>query len=60
VQTDGWVLISGNFITTITGDEVFVQLYHPFLGRFTPTGGLEEEFNLPDAYVTAMSEQPDG
>jgi len=60
VQTGGKILLAGNFITTVTGDEVFYQIYHSFLGRFTATGGLETEFNLPDVYVSAMAQQPDG
>lgn len=60
VQTDGKVLISGYSVSTITGDETFAQYVHPFLGRFAANGGLESVFNLPDSYVTAMAQQPDG
>ncbi|MBE0544944.1 MAG: hypothetical protein IH623_26700 [Verrucomicrobia bacterium] len=60
VQSDGKVLMSGTFITTVYGDEVFYQVYNSFLGRFTAAGGLEEEFNLPDVYVNTMAQQPDG
>ncbi len=60
VETDGKVLVSGYSVSTITGDETFAQYVHPFLGRFAANGGLESVFNLPDSYVTAMAQQPDG
>jgi len=60
VQADGKVLLAGTFITTIYGDELFYQTHHSFLGRFTATGGLETEFNLPDVYISTMAQQPDG
>jgi len=60
VQTNGKVLLGGYFITTIYGDETLYQVYNSFLGRFTATGGLEEEFNLSGVAVSSLAQQPDG
>lgn len=60
VQTNGKVLLGGNFITTIYGEETLYQVYNSFFGRFTATGGFEEEFNLPGVAVSSLAQQPDG
>jgi len=62
VQPDGAVLLSGYSVSTITGDEVFYQVVHPFLARFNASGGLEARFDhLTNAYeINALARQSDG
>ncbi len=63
VEPDGKVLLGGYSVTTITGDEVFVQEYHPFLARFNASGGLETRFDHLTANaheLNALARQPDG
>ena len=61
VQHDGKVLLSGYVETSITGEEVFFQIYRSFLARFHEDGSWETNFtHLTNAYITTMTEQADG
>jgi uncharacterized delta-60 repeat protein len=61
-QPDSKVLIGGYSVSTITGDETLVQIFHPFVARFGIAGGLETRFDqLTNAYeINALALQPGG
>ncbi len=61
VQADGEVLLGGYTETTITGDEVFVQSYRYFLGRFHPDGSPDIRFHpATEFYPAGLAQQQDG
>ena len=61
-ESDGKVLIGGYSVSTITGDETFIEIYHPFVARLATGGGLQTSFDqLTNAYeVNALALQTDG